>query len=129
MDSSIIYKRISSSSFFDKYDGTGWCVDFIGFSSSGQIVVAQWGPAAEIVGPVLPINVWTHVVVTYSPTNAVRLYINGRYYNSTNVFSYGASGSVNILTLANPLQAFPVSGGVGCSSQSIVPTVYYGYIT
>jgi hypothetical protein len=101
----------------------------IGFSSIGQIVVTQWSTVwVEILGPVLPINVWTHVVVTYSPSNALTLYINGTYYNSTNVLSNGGSSSVNILTLASPLQGIQYSAGGSCHSQSIVPSVYYGYI-
>jgi hypothetical protein len=74
-------------------NGQGWCVDLMGFSSSG---------------------VWTHVVTTYSVTNAVRLYINGTLIGTTGSIGYLASGLVNILTLANPIQ-----GGT-CNSQSVV---------
>ncbi|CAF0952846.1 unnamed protein product [Adineta steineri] len=111
-------------------DGNGWCVDLMGFSSSGQIIVTGWHSTSnvQIVGPILPANVWTHVVTTYSTTNALRLYINGTYYNSSSAFKYVASGTVNILTLGNPLQAVPFNGTGGCKSQSIVPNVYDGSI-
>jgi hypothetical protein len=82
----------------------------------------------EIFGPILLANVWTHVVVTYSQTNGIRLYINGTYYNSSDAFTYAASEQVNILTLANPLQAIQWTTGGSCNSQSIVPSVYHGYI-
>ena len=111
-------------------DGTGWCVDLIGLSSIGQIVVTAWtgGSGLEIVGPVLGANVWTHVVTTFSPTNGYRLYLNGTYYNSLSAFTYEGAGGVLRVTLGNGLQAAPHAWWGGCHSQSIVPDVYYGSI-
>ena len=42
--------------------------------------------------------------------------------------SYSASGLVNILTLANPLLGTQFSAGGPCNSQSILPSVFNGYI-
>ena len=111
-------------------DGNGWCVDLIGLSSIGQIVVTSWNKRSsyEIVGPVLGANVWTHVVTTFSPINGYRLYLNGTYYNSLSAFQYEGAGGVLIVTLGNDLQAIPFNGSSGCHSQSIVPDVYHGSI-
>lgn len=96
----------------------------MGFSSTGQIIITGWpggNAGRQVIGSVLPINVWTHIVNTYSTTNGYRLYVNGTLIGSTGAIGYSASGLVNIITLGNPLQG-------SCNSQSIVPSVYYGYI-
>ena len=105
-------------------NGTGWCIDQIGFGANGKIIVTGWnGSYNEAVGPVLPIDTWTHVVNTYSTTNGHRLYVNGTMISTTGPMTYLASNSVYILTLGNPL------GGIGsCISQSIVSKVYSGSI-
>lgn len=109
--------------------GQGWCVDLMGFSSTGQIIATGWGSTSQqVLGPILSANVWTHVASTYSPTNGVRLYVNGTLVGSTGAMAYLASGQVNLLTLGNSLQGIPVSSGGTCSSQSIVPNVYSGYV-
>jgi hypothetical protein len=99
----------------------------MGFSSTGQIIITGWGNTSqELIGPVLPINIWTHVVDTFSTTNGHRLYINGTLISTTGPMIYTASGQVNILTLANRLQGIPSSDGGPCNSLSILPNVYYG---
>ena len=111
-------------------DGNGWCVDLIGFSSIGQIVVNAWSSEVglEIVGPILGANVWTHVVTTFSPTNGYRLYLNGTYYNSLSAFTYEGTDGVLIVTLGNDLQAIPFTGWSGCNSKSVVPVIFHGSI-
>ncbi|CAF1036511.1 unnamed protein product [Adineta steineri] len=107
--------------------GQGWCVDLMGFSSTGQIIVTGWSTTyLQVVGPILPTNIWTNVISTYSTTNGVRLYVNGTLIGTTGPMNYLASQLVNILTLANPLQG--VNGGGGCTSLSIVPSIYLGYL-
>ncbi|CAF1208575.1 unnamed protein product [Didymodactylos carnosus] len=94
-----------------------------GLSSSGQIITQGWnGVLLSVTGPPVSVNVWTHVVETYSFTNGVRMYINGVLYSSTGSFSYTASGVPNTITLGNPLN------GTGCASSPIVPGQYYGAI-
>ncbi|CAF1164735.1 unnamed protein product [Adineta steineri] len=104
-------------------DGAGWCIDFMGFSSSGQIVGSSWdgGTNREVVGPVLPTNVWVHVATTFSTINGVRLYVNGSLIGSTGAFAYVASGLVNTVTLGNPLVT-------GCAMKSIVSGPFSGYL-
>ena len=111
-------------------DGNGWCADYLGFSSDGRIVTVDWNGilTVEVIGPVLPMNVWTHIVTTYSFTNGLQLYINGTWFNKTASVPYAASGRINILTLGNPLRSVQFGSGGNCNSRSIVPDSYYGYM-
>lgn len=104
-----------------------WCVDLMGFSSTGQIIITGWGSSnRQVIGPIIPANSWTHVVSTYSLFNGYRLYVNGTFINTTGPMTYVASGQSNILTLGNSLQSTSPSSGRICYSQSIVPNVYTG---
>lgn len=81
--------------------GLGWCADFLGFSPTGQI-------AAQIVytgalGPVLPTNIWTHVAMTYSLNNNLRLFVNGSLYATVPYNTFAPSNTHMYVTLANPL--------------------------
>jgi hypothetical protein len=94
----------------------------MGFSSIGQIIVtARSNSSREVIGPVLPTNVWTHVVSTYSTTNGTQLYLNGTFINGTGPMNISASNQVNIITLVNSMNG-------SCVSQSIVPSPYNGLI-
>lgn len=110
--------------------GSGsWCNDLMGFSSTGQIVMTAFGTLnRHLIGPVIPINVWTHIVGSYSFFNGNRLYINGTNISGTGLMTYTGSGQVNFITLGNPLQGSPSGSNRGCNSQPIVPNVYSGSI-
>ncbi|CAF3814722.1 unnamed protein product [Adineta steineri] len=104
-------------------NGLGWCVSLLGFRSTGEIVATNWASSGkEVVGPVLPINVWTHVASTFSTMNGLRFYINGIYSAGTGVMNYGAAQQAVILTLGNP-----IAGG-SCNSMSITTGIYSGYL-
>ena len=112
-------------------DGTGWCVDFLGFSSTGQIVSTAWesGYGHEVIGPIIQANNWTHIATTFSTTNSARLYVNGLLVGTTGSIYYDASESDNILTLGNSIQGKPAYWEHGsCNSQSIDPRAYHGVI-
>ncbi|CAF1181192.1 unnamed protein product [Adineta steineri] len=107
-------------------DGTGWCVPFIGLSSSGQIVVQSYGSpvgVAAITGPVLTIGQWVHIVETYSKLNGLRLYLNGILSGQVNPFTYQANGGPMIVTLGQAL-----NGGAPCSNNKIHNNYYQGDI-
>ena len=107
-------------------NGQGRCADVIGLSSRGQIITSGWNTTVqEVVGPVVDANVWTHVVSTFSTTNGVRLYVNGTLIGSKGAIPYRALEGINILTLANPLQAV---SGRSCGYNSIATGVYFGYL-
>ncbi|CAF1533832.1 unnamed protein product [Adineta ricciae] len=105
-------------------NGTGWCAALMGFRSTGEIIVINWygGTGTEIVGPILSINIWIHIAMTYSPTNGLILYINGINYGTTGSRSYGAPGQNVFLTLGNFL------GGTSCNKTSITSDPYVGYL-
>ncbi|CAF4172873.1 unnamed protein product [Adineta steineri] len=103
-------------------NGGGWCTDFMGFSSSGNIVGSIWdGTNSDVVGPVLSTNVWVHVATTFSTTNGVRLYVNGSLIGSTGAMAYAASGTLNTVILGNARVS-------GCATKSIISGTLYGYL-
>ncbi|CAF4148249.1 unnamed protein product, partial [Adineta steineri] len=103
-------------------NGGSWCLDFMGFSSSGQIVGATWdGDFEEVVGPILSTSVWVHVAITFSQTHGLRLYVNGGLIGSTGGIAYAASGSSNTVILGS-------SRGVRSCAKSITPGTFYGYL-
>ena len=108
-------------------DGTGWCLPFLGLSSSGsrQIVANLWNGTApvSVIGPVLKVGQWVHVVQTYSTTNGMRLYVNGVLYGYSAVFAYGSSGAPMSVTLGQAL-----SGLNNCATGSIQAGYYRGEI-
>ncbi|CAF1404866.1 unnamed protein product [Rotaria magnacalcarata] len=72
---------------------TGWCVHFLDMTSTGQIVANCWsGIGVTTNGPIVPMNIWTHIGYTYSINNGLRLYINGSQYSATSAFTFVASG-------------------------------------
>jgi len=104
--------------------GSGsWCLPMIGFSSNGSIVVQTWsGNTVSIMGPILPINTWTHIVQTYSLTNGLRLYINGGLYDSATVNTFSGSTLTMCILLAS-------SGlGTNCETGLISMGPYSGAI-
>jgi hypothetical protein len=101
-----------------------WCLTFLGFSSSGQIIANVWtssNTTVSVTGPILQTSpFWTHIVQTWSATNGLRLYINGySFANATSATSYAASGAQNYLTLGTVLS------GTSCTAGSIQNTGQY----
>ncbi|CAF1040312.1 unnamed protein product [Adineta ricciae] len=92
--------------------GTGWCIRFIGLTATGTLELQIFNGASNLVlsGPIMPINVWIHVVYTFSSSNGMGLYINGTLYTSK-ATSYSASGYPDTLIFGNPL------GGTSCGSS------------
>jgi hypothetical protein len=103
--------------------GSPWCVPILGLSSTYKIIALSWSSSAvvQVIGPIIPLATWTHVVTSYSATNGVRLWINGTLIGSTGPFQYSPSGAYNTITLGNSL-----AGRVSCASGSIVKGQFYG---
>ncbi|CAF0812951.1 unnamed protein product [Rotaria sordida] len=77
--------------FVDKLND--WCANLLVITSSGHLVAIGWNDATVAAnGPILRLNIWTHVGYTYSTTNGIRLYINGRQYKTTGSFRFVNSG-------------------------------------
>lgn len=104
-----------------------WCLAFIGLTSSGQIAIQSWSGSynnnlVALTGPVLSINVWTHVVQTYSSTNGMRLYVNGILFSQSQTFTYSASDVPDYLYLGS----FPLQTCV--TTNVITEGQYYGLL-
>ena len=80
------------------------CFDLLGFSSSGQLagrLYDSWSYSClvnsvteyncrgtvTVSGPIMPVNSWTHIVLTYSNDNGMALYTNGTLQGVTDGFS------------------------------------------
>jgi len=102
----------------------GWCVGMLGFNNSGGILAHGWvGGLIVVPGPIIAVNVWTHVAITYSAPNGLRLWINGTQYGSGSVpFNYGAAGLPVFATIGSCLS------GTGCDASGMINGQYYGYI-
>ncbi|CAF1226781.1 unnamed protein product [Adineta ricciae] len=107
-----------------KSDGQNWCFDVLGLSSSGNIVgaVRSGGSVQEVVGPTVSANIWTHVAITASTGNGVRLYVNGVSSGTKSIASIDTSAVAVFMTLGSPLQ------GTSCPKNSIVASVYQGLL-
>jgi hypothetical protein len=80
----------------------GACINFLTMTSNGSVSANLWnGAGKNALGPVLPLNSWTHIGYTYSTTNGIRLYINGTQYSTTGGFTYAPSGPFMRLALAS----------------------------
>ena len=118
--SSIIHVSASNNS-----DTGYWCLDMLGFSSSGQLIAVTTAGVANnkhIVGPILSLNSWSHAAITYSVTNGLRLYVNGNFWNSTGPLLYFGSGIENYLFLGSPLS------GTSCGGAPIINGQYSGSV-
>ncbi|CAF4274495.1 unnamed protein product [Rotaria magnacalcarata] len=105
--------------------GIGWCIPMLGFTSSGNVGTQSWnGSFVSITGPVVTTNVWTHLTVTYGPSNGLRLYVNGAQYGSASgSYTYQATGTPILLLLGSSLSGLGV-----CKSGIITMGQYNGYI-
>ncbi|CAF1321312.1 unnamed protein product [Rotaria magnacalcarata] len=104
--------------------GLGWCISMLGFTSSGNVGVQGWNySSVSITGPVVTTNVWTHLAVTYGPSDGLRLYVNGAQYGSASgSYTYQAAGTTVSLLLGSSLS------GLACASGVITMGQYNGYI-
>ena len=105
--------------------GSGtWCIGMLGFSSLGAIYAHGWmSPSVSVAGPTIAVNVWTHVAITYSAPNGLRLWINGTQYGSGfAAYNYAAAGEPVFATIGSCLS------GCHCAAGGITSVKYYGYI-
>ena len=104
--------------------GLGWCIGMLGFSNSSEIYAHSWrGVAVVVAGPMITANIWTHVAITYSAPNGLRLWINGTQYGSGfAAYNYAAAGEPVFATIGSCLS------GCHCAAGGITSVKYYGYI-
>lgn len=89
--------------------GSNWCMPFMGFTSTGQIAIQSWSAASGgtlvvLTGPTILTDTWMHVAHTYSPTNGIRLYLNGLLYGSSSAFSYLPGNSLVVFHCRHVVQ-------------------------
>ena len=78
------------------------CANLLGIVSgggiTGQIFVQSANSVpATLTGPFVTQNVWTHLSVTYSPSNGYSLYFNGVYFGASGNVTYQSSGTLGTL--------------------------------
>jgi len=105
--------------------GDGWCFPLLGFSNSSNLIVQSWNSSSvTLVGPVITVNVWTHIAITYSTSNGTRLWINGNQYGSSSgAFNYVTPNVPVVVTIGSSLD-----GQNSCSSGGIEMGQYFGEI-
>jgi hypothetical protein len=103
---------------------TSQCQNILGISAptsaAGQIIARfSWVPVA-VYGPFLTLNTWTHVSVTYSPADGMKLYVNGILFGSSGPFVSSASGVISTVIIGY---------NFGCSCcQSISSAAFQGSV-
>ena len=118
------------------------CFDLLGFTSSGQIVgqlLKDFGACcpvnqytANVGGPIIPVNTWTHIALIYASDNGLALYINGTLVDITSAFDSfpSTSGDFSVapyLTVGNPKTTGSNPSCVG-GTPSVTANPYQGII-
>lgn len=104
----------------DVQNGSGsFCLDILAFTSAGNLLF-QWLQSATVVnstlGPVIPTNTWTHIALTYTAGNGMRLFINGQSTVTT-------SNLVNLPWFADSEPGYITLGNVGPLGATAAPPV------
>lgn len=115
--------------------GGAACFDFLVFTAAGALVAQHmgiWGGMVAIQGPLIPVNVWTHVAVVYGTTEGLRLHVNGQLSVTTmtmgGIQAYSPMTPMYI-TLGNSSPLGP-SATITCANGTIpiTPGPYSGLI-
>jgi hypothetical protein len=85
------------------YSDAGNCITLLSLNGYAEATIAQAGPTRLTIneGFTIPSGLWTHVAVTFSPANGLRLYVNGNVVAGTNSTFFG-SGSPQTVYLGAP---------------------------
>jgi hypothetical protein len=111
--------------------GRGWCIPLLGHDDGGHLVAeVPFAPDPKAflsaTGPVLALNTWSHVAVTWSAADGVRLYVNGKAVASGEPRS---SQEHHRDAPATPMHLFFGSdNGARCWSKSIEPGHFNGTV-
>ncbi|CAF1307624.1 unnamed protein product [Adineta steineri] len=108
---------------------SGWCVPMIGFDTMGYLTVQTLGESGfystSFNNETLPLNVWSHIGMTYSISNGIRLFVNGSLVNKNNLlFDYLASDEMTTITIGTCLQ----SNQCSINATTIVLSQFQGQI-
>ena len=104
------------------YLTSGSCHNMLGLTSAlgvtAQVLIQGWAWPV-VYGPVVPLNTWTHITLTYSFTTGLTLYTNGTLIGNTGSFTFGASGVISYVQLGY---------FTSCSSGVITNAAYQGIV-
>lgn len=126
--------------------GGAACFDLLGFSTTGQLIANMYYDSRcciavcvichysrSIGGPIIPINTWTHIVLTYSSTNGMALYTNGTlrvfndaftsFHTNTNAFT-----TRPYMTVGSPTAIGTMPTGCVVDTPALSPGYYTGLI-
>ena len=126
------------------------CFDLLGLGLTGQIVGQVFDSyssccpispgttqcpcqsTANVGGPILPVNSWTHIVLTYSSVNGLALYTNGTLQDIHNPFFSFPTTTPDYkirpyMTVGNPSTTSSVTTCL-IGSPSLYPQAYQGVI-
>ena len=103
------------------------CYALVSLTPKGQIAVQSWSligtnETASLSGPMVLTNTWTHLVLTYSTLNGMRLYVDGTLFTQSRRFLYSASMAPNYIYLGS----FPWPQCI--RSTSLLSAQYYGLL-
>jgi len=116
-----IEKLISILSNIDYlYLGQGTCLAMWDLTSSGMMTVNVID-SSNTTSSILPLNTWTHIAQTFSPTIGNYLYINGILIASVNASTGRPIGPYSILGASS-------AGTSYCKAGSIAMGQFYGSI-
>ncbi len=103
----------------------------IGFDNTGYLTIQTWSNnglyTITSTAIMLSLNVWSHVSMTYSLTDGIRLFINGLLVGNNNndtLNSYVASGEMVTITVGTCLQP----NTCAFNQTKIVPSQFRGKI-
>ena len=122
--------RTNQSTILHAYENSAsvgrWCLSFFNFDGQGRIRAQSRSPVGliSVLGPMISINVWTHIVQTYSLMNGINLYINGSLFNRSSSFAYRSSGTPLTLRLGH---VFDEINGT-CLNASAAEVQYGGWM-
>lgn len=103
-----------------------WSMPMLGFTSAGNVGVQGCTASAAIslTGPVVPTATWTHLAVTYSPSDRLRLWVNGTQFGSPSAtFTSSSIDAPVTITLGASVGNHSV-----CTSGVISMGQYAGYM-
>lgn len=102
---------------------SAWCLPMIGFHSNESLVIqTSTGTVLSLIGPIIPLNVWTHLLVTWSSSNGLSLYLNGELYRKITASNFASSGVTMCILLGNSF------AGTSCATRDIVMGLFQGSI-
>jgi hypothetical protein len=100
----------------------GWCYSMMGLNGLGQVIMIahNTGPP-YVAGPIVSVQVWTHLGFTYSQTNGIRMYINGSFWGTGGPSVWSSSNGIDWLSIGGWTNYY-------CGPGALPGTPYQGVI-